>query len=171
MEFIELARRRWSCRAFEQRPVEPEKIAKIVEAARVAPTAANRQPVRLTVAKTPEGLAKLAKAADLHGAPLAVVACADAQRAWRRPCDGMRTDLIDAAILTDHMMLEAADLGLGSCWICWFDPAVVRTELALPEGLEPVSILVAGYAAEKPASPDRHECARIPADELVFMRL
>ncbi|OUO90920.1 nitroreductase [Gordonibacter sp. An230] len=171
MEFIDLARKRWSCRTFEQQPVEPEKVARIVEAARVAPAAANRQPVRLAVAKTPEGLAKLAKAADLHGAPLAVVVCADAQRAWRRPCDGMRTDIVDATILADHMMLEAADGGLGSCLICWFDPSIVRRELALPEGLEPVIILVAGYAAERPASPERHNRARIPADELVFASL
>lgn len=170
MEFIELARTRFSCRSYRQRSVEQEKVERIVEAAHAAPTAANRQPVRLVVVDTPAGLAKLGKAGNLHGAPLAIVACVDSGRAWRRPADGMSAALIDSSILVDHMMLEATDLGLGTCWICWFDPAAVRSGLGLPQQLEPASILVAGYAAEKPADPARHARTRIPASQLVIGR-
>lgn len=79
MSFTNLAKKRCSIRAYEPRPVEPEKIAAIVEAAHVAPSAANRQPVRLIQVESAEGLAKLGKSANLYGAPLAFVVCADAE--------------------------------------------------------------------------------------------
>lgn len=167
MDFLTLAKTRCSIRAYEDRKVEPEKLEKILEAARIAPTAANRQPVKLLVVQSEEGLAKLGKAANIYGAPLAVVTCADLGRAWTRPFDQKQSVDIDASILTDHMMLEAADLGLGSVWICYFKPDVIREEFGLPDGLEPVNILAVGYAAEKPASPDRHGEARVPMDQLV----
>lgn len=170
MDFLDLAKKRYSCRAYETRPVEREKIDRIVQAAHVAPTAGNRQPARLLVVDDEEGLAKLAQAGRMHGAPLAIVACVDRERAWHRPSDGAETACIDASILVDHMMMEATDLGLGTCWICWFDPAVVAEAFALPETFEPVSILVAGYAADVPASPNRHAAKRIPADELLIGR-
>lgn len=167
MDFLTLAKTRCSIRAYQDRPVEQEKLDKLLEAARVAPTAANLQPVRLLVVQTPEGLAKLGKAANIYGAPLAVIACADHSKAWTRPFDGKQSGDIDASILTDHMMLQATDLGLGSVWICYFKPDVLRREFALPDGLEPVNILAVGYAAEQPASPDRHSTTRIPVSELV----
>lgn len=167
MTFLDLAKKRCSIRAYRPEPVEQESIDAIVEAARVAPTAANRQPVRIVQVSSEEGLAKLGRAANLHGAPLAFVVCADRDRAWKRPIDGMRTVDIDASILTDHMMLAATDLGLGSVWICHFDPAVVRAEFDLPESLVPVNILAVGHAACEPKSPDRHAVERMPASELV----
>lgn len=103
-------------------------------------------------------MGKLARAADVYGAPLAIVVCADRERAWRRPQDGKRTTDIDAAILTDHMMMEATDLGLGTVWICWFDPRTLAEQLSLPEELEPVNILAIGYADEPAADPERHAC-------------
>lgn len=167
MDFITLAKKRCSVRGYTGQKVEPDKLARILEAAHVAPTAANRQPVRLIAVQSEEGLARLGKAADLYGAPLAVIVCSDHGRAWVRPFDCKQTGDIDASILTDHMMLEATDLGLGTVWICYFKPDVVRQEFALPEGLEPVNILAVGYAAEPPASPERHSRARIPVRELV----
>lgn len=167
MDFITLAKKRCSVRGYTGQKVELDKLARILEAAHVAPTAANRQPVRLIAVQSEEGLARLGKAADLYGAPLAVIVCSDHGRAWVRPFDCKQTGDIDASILTDHMMLEATDLGLGTVWICYFKPDVVRQEFALPEGLEPVNILAVGYAAEPPASPERHSQARIPVRELV----
>lgn len=167
MDFITLAKKRCSVRGYTGQKVEPDKLARILEAAHVAPTAANRQPVRLIAVQSEEGLARLGKAADLYGAPLAVIVCSDHGRAWVRPFDCKQTGDIDASILTDHMMLEATDLGLGTVWICYFKPDVVRQEFALPEVLEPVNILAVGYAAEPPASPERHSQARIPVRELV----
>ncbi len=168
MEFLELAKQRHSVRKFSPRPVERHKIAQIIEAARVAPTAANRQPVRIVVAETKEQRAKLSGAADTYGAPLVFVACANETQAWHRPLDGKGTSDIDASIITDHMMMEATDLGLGSVWICWFDPAKVREAFSLPADLEPVNILAVGYSDQSPANPNRHAEQRISADELVI---
>ena len=167
MGFMELAKRRCSVRAYEDRKVEPEKLERILEAARIAPTAKNLQPVKLLAVQSGEGLEKVGKAANIYSAPLAIIVCADHQRAWTRPFDSKRSTDIDTSILTDHMMLEATELGLGSVWICFFKPDVLREEFSLPEHLEPVNILAVGYASGAPASPDRHDKARVPMDELV----
>ena len=167
MDFMELAKRRCSVRAYEDRKVEPEKLERILEAARIAPTAKNLQPVKLLAVQSGEGLEKVGKAANIYGAPLAIIVCADHQRAWTRPFDSKRSTDIDASILTDHMMLEATELGLGSVWICFFRPDVLREEFSLPEHLEPVNILAVGYASGAPASPDRHDKTRVPMEKLV----
>lgn len=166
MEFSELVKRRYSVRSYNGKKVEQEKVEKILEAAHAAPTAANLQPVRLLVIRQEEGLKKLAKAANIYHAPLAIVVCADHSKAWVRPFDKKQTCDIDASILTDHMMLQAADLGLGSVWICYFKPDVLREEFCIPENLELVNILAVGYSDEMPPSPDRHEQTRITIKEL-----
>ena len=84
-----------------------------------------------------------------------------------RPFDQKQTGDIDASILTDHMMLQATELGLGSVWVCYFKPDVLRREFGLPTNLEPVNILVIGYAGENFADPERHNQMRIPVSELV----
>ena len=167
MDFMELAKKRCSIRAYTDRKVEPDKLEKILEAARIAPTAKNLQPVKLLAVQSGEGLEKVGKAAHIYGAPLAVIVCADHERNWTRPFDGKQSGDIDASILTDHMMLEATELGLGSVWICYFKPDVLREEFALPDHLEPVNILAVGYAARESASPDRHDKARVPMEQLV----
>lgn len=161
MEFSELAKKRYSVRSYNGKKVEKEKLEKILEAAHVAPTAANLQPVRLLVIQQAEGLEKLSKAANIYHAPLAIVVCADHDKAWVRPFDKKQTCDIDASILTDHMMLQASDLGLGSVWICYFKPDILREEFCIPKNLEPVNILAVGYSEETPQSPDRHEETRI----------
>ncbi|MBD5549868.1 MAG: nitroreductase [Lachnospiraceae bacterium] len=167
MDFISIAKQRYSVRKYTGKKVEPEKLEKILEAAHVAPTAANRQPVRLIAVQSEEALAKIGNAADIYGAPLAVIICADHNRAWTRPYDKKQTVDIDASILTDHMMLQATELGLGSVWICYFKSDVLKKEFSLPDNLEPVNILAIGYADEEPASPDRHDEMRIPISQLV----
>ncbi|MDE6907543.1 MAG: nitroreductase family protein, partial [Lachnospiraceae bacterium] len=74
---------------------------------------------------------------------------------------------IDASILTDHMMMEATELGLGSVWVCYFKPDVIRQEFRLPDTLEPINILAIGYANGNPADPERHQSQRISLNELV----
>ena len=167
MDFLKLVRARYSVRQYQKRPVEPEKVEQLLEAAQAAPTAANCQPVRLLVVETPDGRRRLAGAAELYGAPLAVVVCADRSRAWKRPFDGKQTTDIDASILTDHMMLAAASLGLDTLWICMFKPEAVREEFRLPEHVEPVNILLIGYGIGTPADPDRHDLLRKPLAETV----
>lgn len=171
MNFIEIAKKRYSVRSYKDKPVEEEKLRKILEAAHVAPTAANLQPVRLLVVQSREGLEKIGKGANLYGAPLAVIVCADCSRAWVRPFDKKQAGDIDASILTDHMMLQATELGLGSVWICYFKPDVIKQEFGLPNELEPVNILAVGYPDEEAADPERHAQTRIPVEELVWTTL
>ncbi len=83
-----------------------------------------------------------------------------------RPFDKKQTTDIDASILTDHMMLQATELGLGSVWICYFKPDVIRREFGLPDHLEPVNILAVGYPNEEAADLERHSQTRIPVEEL-----
>ena len=167
MDFIEIAKKRYSVRGYQDKKVEEEKLEKILEAAHVAPTAANLQPIRLIVVQSREGLAKIGKGANLYGAPLAIIVCADHGKAWVRPFDKKQTADIDASILTDHMMLQATELGLGSVWICYFKPDVISREFGLPDDLEPVNILAVGYSDEEAADPERHSQTRIPVEELV----
>lgn len=167
MSFMEIAKKRYSVRKYVNRAVESEKLEKIIEAAHVAPTAANLQPVRLIVVQEKEGMNKLGKAANTYNAPVAVIVCADHSKAWTRPFDGKSMTDIDATILTDHMMLQATDLGLGTCWICYFKADVVSKEFNLPDNLEPINILAIGYADESPADSERHKNMRIPVEKLV----
>lgn len=167
MNFLDNAKKRYSVRSYKSLKVEQEKLDLILEAAHVAPTAANLQPVRLIVVQEKEGLAKIEKAANIYNAPLAVIVCADHSTAWTRPFDKKQTGDIDASILTDHMMLQASELGLGTVWVCYFKPDILSQEFNLPANLEPVNILVIGYADEEPADPDRHRKTRIPLDTLV----
>lgn len=167
MSVLDIAKKRFSVRSYTDKRVEKEKLDQILEAARVAPTAANKQPVTLYVVQSREGLEKIGKAANVYGAPVAIVACADRTKAWKRPFDGMITTDIDASILTDHMMLEATELGLGSVWICYFDAEILKKELELPENLEPVNILAIGYSDQPDADENRHTTQRMPMDELV----
>ena len=166
MELLEIAKKRFSVRDYTDQKVEPEKLNKILEAAHVAPTAANLQPVHLIVAQSDGALAKVSKAANIYGAPLAIIVCADHNKAWVRPFDKKQTCDIDASILTDHMMLQASDLGLGSVWICYFKPDILREEFCIPKNLEPVNILAVGYSEETPQSSDRHEETRIAVKSL-----
>ncbi len=169
MGFIELAKKRCSVRAYTEKQVEQEKIEKILEAGRVAPTACNNQPQKILVIKTEAGLEKLAKASRVFGAPLFFVICADHTLTWKRSYDGKDSADIDAAIVTDHMMMQATELGLGSVCICSFKPDVLRAEFAIPKDIEPVNLLAVGYSAGEVKSPERHTAERKPlADTVVY---
>jgi nitroreductase len=168
MEFIELAKKRYSVRSYEKRKVESVKMQMILEAGRVAPTAANRQPQRILLIESEEGIEKLQKAARTFGAPSALIICSDTKGVWVRPQDGMMTNDIDASIITDHMMLEATDLGLGTLWMTWFDPVVLIKEFNIPENYKPVNLLLVGYAADVHPGIDRHDTKRKQLNETVF---
>lgn len=167
MEFLEIAKKRYSVRCYSDRKVEKEKLDKILLAAHVAPTAANLQPVHLIVVQSKEGLEKIGKCANTFDAPLAVIVCADHNKAWIRPLDKKQASDIDASILTDHMMIEATELGLGSVWIGNFVPNIIRKEFGLTDNFEPISILAIGYSNEDAVDPERHTQTRIPIEELV----
>ena len=167
MSFIELAKKRYTCRSYKETKVEKAKLDLIIEAGHVAPTAANKQPYQLIVVEGKEGLEKLSNAANIYHAPLAIIIYADAGAAWTRAYDGKKSTDIDASIVTDHMMMEATDLGLASVWICGFKQNIVKKEFNIPDNMEVISILAIGYEADEPQSPDRHSETRKPLNEIV----
>lgn len=166
--FSETGEKRYACRKYLSRQVEPEKLELILEAGRVAPTGANRQPQRLVVVQSKEGMERLARCTRDFGAPTAVIVCADTSEAWTRKYDSKNISDIDASIVTDHMMLAAASLGLDTLWICMFKPEAVREEFALPANVEPVNILLIGYGDGPAADPNRHDTLRKPLSATVF---
>lgn len=167
MNFLDIAKTRYSVRNYNNKKVEKEKLDKILAAGHVAPTAGNLQPVRLLVVQEQQGLDKISKATNIYNAPLAIIVCSDHSIAWKRPFDNKQTTDIDASIITDHMMLQATELGLGSVWVCYFRPDVIKNEFELPDTLEPINILLLGYSDESPLPSDRHSETRIPLSELV----
>lgn len=167
MEFMELAKKRCSTRKYTAQKVEQEKLEKILEAARVAPTGKNSQAFKLLVLQSEESLTKLKDAANFYDAPLAVLICADIENTWHRSFDGKIISDIDASIVSTHMVLEATELGLASLWICRFKADVVKKAFNIPDGFEPVNLTVFGYADEPLKSAERHDTDRKAISELV----
>lgn len=168
MELLELAKKRYSVRNYLPKIVEQEKLDIILEAGRVAPTACNMQPQKLIIIKNREALEKLRKGANIYNAPMAIIVCTDKNEVWVRPQDGKKTIDIDASIVTDHMMLQATELGLGTLWMTWFDPKILRDEFLIPENYEIVNILLIGYPDCEIKSPERHTKTRKPAENTIF---
>jgi nitroreductase len=153
MEYSDLICARYSVRAYRPDPVEDEKLQAILEAARLAPTAANRQPFQLVVMRTPGREAEIGKIYHrpwFVQAPLVIAVCAIASQAWVRESDRFNARLIDAAIVADHLILAAANLGLGTCWIAAFNVEAARSVLQLPEQVEPVIFTPLGYPGDQP---------------------
>ena len=165
MEFLELAKKRYSSRKYKDMPIESEKLDKIIEAGRVAPTGKNNQPVRLIVVKEKESLEKLSKGASTYGAPAVIIVLCDKEKSWVRPYDGKSIADIDASIVTTHMMLQAAELGLGSVWMCRLEEDTIKAEFDIPDNYTIVNLLAVGYADDEPKSSDRHGELRIPTSE------
>jgi len=163
MDFFELIEHRYSVRAYESRPVEEEKLQKVLDAARLAPTAANRQPFRIIVVKT-EGreseLKRIYRADWFTQAPVVICACAVPGEAWTRS-DGKEYYDVDTTIAMDHLILAAANLGLGSCWIAAFDAAATKEILGLPDDIEPVALTPLGYPADNPRTKQRKSLAEL----------
>jgi len=127
---------------------------KVLEAARLAPTAANRQSFKVFVIKTSGLKDELKKIYSREWF---------SQPPYRR--DGKNYVDVDAAIVMDHIILAAADLGLGTCWIGAFDPNAAREFLELPENMEPIVFTPLGYPADSPDSKIRK-----PIDEIVVYK-
>lgn len=157
MSFLDLASQRYSVRDFSPEPVEEGKIEMILQAAKVAPTAVNYQPQKLYVVKSPEAVARLAAIRPLFGAPMAIIICYDDSLSWKNSRDsGHDSGEVDAAIVTTHMMLQAWELGVGSCWMGAFSPTAVSEAFGIPANQHPVAILPLGYPSESCKPSDRH---------------
>ena len=169
MDFLELAKKRYSVRSFKNESISDEIIRKIIDAGYVAPTACNRQPFKIIAISSEEGLAKFKRCTDCHfNAPLAFIVCSDLNIAWQRSFDGKRSGDVDASIVATHMMLEAADLGIGSTWVMFFKPDVVKAEFDLPDNFEPVVCLPMGYPSDEAKPAPLHSQYRDYGDLVTF---
>jgi nitroreductase len=168
MKFLELAKQRYSCRKYDRRPVEQEKLNLILEAGRIAPSAANCQPWHFIVIQESINLKMIHPVYHrdwFQDAPCVIVICGDHSQGWKRKDGKDHTD-IDIAITVDHMTLQAAELGLGTCWICNFDNVLCSKLLKLASNLEPAVLLPVGYPLDS-ADPDRHGSKRKSLEEIV----
>ncbi len=192
MDFMDISRKRHTVRSYARTPVEQDKIEKILEAGRWAPTAVNAQPQRILVMDTQENLDKvkefctfgwkkkyvdLAKESDTedhkniviyYGAPVVMMVCYDKEACWTHPESGKSSGQTDAAIVATHMMMEATSLGLGTAWISYFDEDKARELLKIPENWQPVSMLYVGYPADDFMPNENLSGRRKPLEETCF---
>ena len=167
MEFNDVIKTRYSCRAFAQTAVEQEKVDRILEAGRIAPTAVNRQPVHVWAASRPDTLEAIKGVTrSNYGAPLILVVGCRPSEAWVRRYDGRNGAEVDAAIVATYLMLAAENEGLASLWVGSFDPARLAEILPGTEGYEPVAMINVGYPAAESAPSQMHQ-ARKALDEFV----
>ena len=162
MEYSELIAARYSVRAYRPDPVENEKLQTVLEAARLAPTAANRQPIQLVVMHTAgreKEIGKIYRRSWFVQAPVVIAVCAISSQAWVRESDRFNARLIDAAIVADHLILAATNLGLGTCWVAAFNMEAARNVLNLPAEAEPVIFTPLGYPADLPSPKIRRPLA------------
>ena len=166
MEFSQLVKKRHSVRKFKNTPVEQEKILKIMDAARLAPSAVNFQPWHFIIFRETESLKKIASVYHrdwLTTAPVIILACADHSLSWKRSNDGKDFADVDIAIAVDHITLQAAELALGTCWVCNFDAQKCAEILSLPREIEPIAIIPLGY----PEKEHLAEKKRKPLEEII----
>ena len=169
MEFINLAEDRYALRKFSTKAVEKEKLDLVLKAGSLAPTACNYQPQRILVIESEDARSKLKKCTRFHfDAPIALLVCYDKTVSWKRNFDGKDSGDIDASIVATHLMLQAAELGLGTTWVGHFDPAAIKNEFSLPDSIVPVALLPLGYPAEDAGPNAQLHFSRKPIDETVF---
>ena len=164
MDVFEATRTRRSIRSYLDKPVEEEKLLRVLEAARLSPSAVNLQPWDFVVVKndaTKEALSKSYPRLWFKSAPVIIVACATPKKAWRRS-DGEEFWKIDVAIAVQSMILVAAAEGLGTCWIGAFDEKTAKAALGIPEVVRVVAMTPLGYSAETKGNvTDRKTLAEI----------
>ncbi|MFG6382369.1 MAG: nitroreductase family protein [Muribaculum sp.] len=157
-QFYDLVTRRYSCRNYSDRKVPEDLLVAILDIVRLAPSACNRQPWRFLViddAVQSEVLRKSYSREWFDNAPLYIVAIGMHDEAWHRGFDGKDHTAVDVAIAVEHLCLAATSVGLGTCWVCNFDPAIVKEGLNLPDNAEPIAIIPIGYPVDGEAVPEK----------------
>ncbi len=166
MTFLELAKRRFSCRKFLPLPVPIDKLMYVLESGRVAPTMGNMQSVRLFVIDKPDLLRPLKMRVQLHDAPIAILVASDPMLAYKDSALGHDASIADSTVCATHMTLAATDIGLASLWISKFEPEWVKSQYDLPENLTIFHILALGLP-DQMKDPDRHTLERLPLSKMV----
>jgi nitroreductase len=157
MSFLDLVHERFSCRKFDSKPVEQEKIDKIIDAAMAAPTACNMQPFKVWIMNDETNISKLAKATPFtFGTKTVMVIGADEANTFVRKFDNKNFAQIDATIAATHIMLAIQELGLGTTWVGYFDPTVLKSEFPQMANYEIVAIFPIGYPAQDVEIADMH---------------
>ena len=155
MDFETVIRKRTATRKFKEDKIPKEKLEKILEAGRLAPTAKNNQPQKIYVVKSSEGIEKVDKITPCrYGANTVLIVCSDKNIAWSK--DNYSSYEIDASIVATHMMLEATNVGIDNIWIEMFDKEKLKKEFNLTEGIEPVCLIPLGYASDDYAGNPLH---------------
>ena len=167
MEFTEVIKNRYSCKKYSDRVPEEAKLNAVLEAGRLAPTAKNLQEQRVYVLRSPEALAKVDAATPCrYGAPVVLLVAFDRNNVFTYPGGKRDSGAEDASIVATHLLLAAADAGLDSCWVNFFDPDALARAMGLPENEEVLMLLDLGYAAEG-AGPLPNHSSRKPLTETV----
>ena len=167
MEFKEVVKSRYSCKKYSARQVEPEKLQALLEAGRLAPTAKNLQEQHVYVLQSADALAKIdAVTPCRYGAPTVLVVAFDSSNVFTYPGGKRDSGAEDSAIVATHMILAAADEGIDSCWVNFFDPEKLAEILGLPENEEVLMVMDLGYAAEG-AGPLPNHTSRKALEETV----
>jgi nitroreductase len=163
MDVFTAIRQRRSVRAYKAVEVEEEKLKKILEAARLSPSASNRQDWKFIVARNKDTKKKLAKAAFgqsfIGGAPVVLVACGTESKAIMA-C-GQPTHTVDVSIACAFMILQACELGFGTCWIGAFEEDEVKKILEIPKSVRVVALIPLGYPDEDPSQRSRKDLDQI----------
>ncbi|PVX51012.1 nitroreductase [Balneicella halophila] len=160
MDFKDLIHKRHSVRNYSPKKVSRDLIEKIVEAGRLAPSACNKQPWRFMVIDEPELLEKVGtayKRAWFHKAPAVIIAYGNREEAWVRDYDGKNHCDVDVAIAVDHMTLMAAELGLGTCWVCHFVPEALLEVVPVASNWEPIAMISLGYSDKDKTSEKKRK--------------
>lgn len=167
-DLLTLAKERYSVRDFQQRQLAEEDLQYILEAGQAAPTAVNYQPQRIYVVQSQEGLEKLRKLTPCTwNAPTVLLVCADVEHCFHSKfAPGYNSAEMDASIVGTHMMLAAADRGIGSTWVLWFTPEEIQETFALPENVKIMFLMPLGYPGDKAAPGEMHASTK-PLEEMV----
>ena len=167
MEFKEVVKKRFSCKKYSSRKLEAAKLEAILEAGRLAPTAKNLQEQHVYVVQSEEMLTKIDGVTPCrYGAPTVLVVAFDKNNVFTYPGGKRDSGVEDATIVATHMILAAADEGVDSCWINFFDPDKMAEAIDLPENEEILMLMDLGYAAEG-AGPLPNHSSRKPLAETV----
>ncbi len=163
--FMDLARARYAVRNYAQTPVEQAKIDSILAAGQLAPTAKNVQPQHIYVLQSAEAIAKINELTRCaYHAPVVFLVCYNTDLVWNK--DGANSGDMDCSIVGTHMMMEATELGLGTCWVKWFDPEQVAAAFELPANHKPSFLMPCGYPSDD-SQPHANHFNRKPLTETV----
>lgn len=170
MDFLDLAAKRYSCKKFSQQPIDDDSLNRILEAARLAPTAKNLQEQHIYIVKSAEWLAKIDAATPCrYGAPVVAVVAFDRDNVFTYPGGRRDSGVEDASIVATHMLLAAADAGVDSCWVNYFDPDKLHTSLGLPDNEEILMLLDLGYAAPDAGPLPNHTDRKPLSDTVTYL--